>query len=86
MAIEPPVDVPPGAPPLLKLGDINDRLGVTRVSIAGLARLGIHPIAVAQNAHFFSEAQFLAIVSALAAHLAQVAVERAALSTSINPT
>lgn len=70
--------------PTLKLGEINARLGVMHVSAASLARLGIHPVVVERNAHLYSEAQYLAIVSALAAHLAQVAVERAALSTSIN--
>lgn len=70
--------------PTLKLGDINARLRVLHVSADGLRQLGIEPAARDRAARLYSEVQYLAIVSALAAHLAQVAVERAALSTSIN--
>ena len=72
------------AAPTLNLRDINARLGVLHVSAAGLRRLGIEPSARERAAHLYSEDQYLAILTALAAHLAQVAVERAALSTSIN--
>lgn len=66
----------PAGPPTLRLGQINERLRLCKVSEEDLRALGFPPAARDGRALLFHEQQFQAIVAALITHLTGVQNER----------
>lgn len=73
---QPPANSSSGA--RMRLGDINAAIAPLSITGEGLAKLGFHPVATVQNAKFYDEASFEAMLSALARTIARADLRREA--------